>query len=131
MNATRKLEWIGRLVRPLRVISYTQAQLDLFLRNHHIPWRMVRRVTSDHDIFGLNTDQPILLLPLWYHAKGDVHNALHWWKNRGGKVLEISENIVIGRAPLCPNDTNGDGDCHICAHKSACQWLVPEKPINP
>lgn len=127
MNEQRKIDWMARLVRPLRVIAYTQAQLDLFVRNHHIPAHLVRRVTREQDLFGLSADQPILLLPMWYHAKGDVHRGLEYWKRIGGKVLEIQERVVLGKEPLCPNDTNGDGDCHLCAHKMSCQWLVPEK----
>lgn len=112
--------WLSRFIGPLRIVAHTQVQLDVFLRNHRIPKNKVRRVFSVHDVQGVRPETPLVLLPGWQECR-DSDEIFSVWHHRGGSVLRITEPRVLGQQPLCENDTNGDGDCHLCARKG-CFW---------
>lgn len=109
--------WVGLV----RIVAHTQVQFDVFLWNHRIPKNKVRRVMSVRDVESVRPDSPLVLLPGWQESRESAE-IFAAWRHRGGSVLNITEDCVLGQRSLCENDTNGDGDCHLCARKGGCFW---------
>lgn len=120
--------WAERLIRPLRVMAHTQAQLDFFRHSYGIPARVIRRVMRQMDLVGVATDQPLILLPGYDTDNPDAGRMVTEWRWRGGNFIELTDAVVEGKKPLCGNDTDGDGDCHLCAKRGGCPW--PNSPAK-
>lgn len=113
--------YCAKLASPLRVLAHTAVQLDVFRQKAGIHRDAVRQVRSLHDIVCVGTQDPLILLPAWFKTK-NADEIVRYWRDRGGRVVEVYEDQVLGVAPLCSNDTDGDGDCHLCAKLGGCRW---------
>lgn len=111
---------------PLLVCAHTEPQLRRFLISARLMRGEVRRVLDLRDIEGRASPHPLLLLPDWRLSPvGEIQGGdrlLAAWRSMGGNVLWITEDQVLGKTPLCSNDTNDDGDCHLCIRKGGCPW---------
>ena len=112
---------LAKLTWPLRIVAHTQVQFDLFLRAHRIRRDYVIRVMGERDVRCVRPDQPLILLEGWQEMR-DADEILAIWHNYGGTVLCVSDERALGLAPLCENDTDGDGNCDLCAKKGGCCW---------
>jgi hypothetical protein len=84
---------------------------------------------SVRDVHGVNPKTPLVLLPAWQECR-DSYEICAVWHHRGGTVLKVSEDRVLGKIPLCENDTDGDGDCHLCARHGGCTWPNSGKELG-
>lgn len=114
-----------RYVMRWLIAAHSQRQFDLFCKTQHIhPWRAMR-VMSEQDVLGWKPELPMLLLP-GYNTVISSLNAITLWKLYGGKLRPVPERYIgengPGEAMPCPNDSDGDGDCHLCVGKGGCQW---------
>lgn len=106
----------------LLIMAHTQVQLEVFLRKHpRIGRKNVRRVTSLRLLEAVSTILPLVLLPGWQECR-NADEIVAVWHHRGGAVVKVSESRALGEVPLCDNDTNGDGDCHLCSKRGGCDW---------
>lgn len=116
------------------IMAHTDVQVDVFLRQHKIPRHFVHRIREEHDLCGWKREVPIVLLPE-YQMHGDAAHTralLRHWDSQGGRIIEVKEEQVLGKQPICPNDTNGDGDCLYCAKSGVCKWPHhPQFPLKP
>lgn len=122
---------LQHLQRPLLVMCHTQAQLDIFRHKYEILRKSVIRVFDEQDIRGRSTEGTALVLLPGYQNTRNSHEIIFHWKRWNGLIVTLTDDQVLGRAPLCDNDTDGDGDCHLCVRKECCAWpmLQKNKPI--
>jgi hypothetical protein len=124
--------WLDNLTGRLLIVAHTEVQLNVFCRNHCIPKNKVCRITGMDNLRGINVDRPLILLPDWWLSNPqarDIREAIIMWDSRGGDCVNVSEETVLGKAPLCPEDTDGDGDCHLCAKRGGCTWPNLPGPV--
>jgi hypothetical protein len=120
--------WLDNLTGRLLIVARTQVQLDTFCRSHQIPKNRVCRIRTSNDLRGRNVDRLLILLPDSIRDR-ETRDLVTMWFYRGGNFIHVSEAIVLGEKPLCPNDIDGDGDCHLCAKLGGgCIW--PNYPIS-
>ncbi len=110
-----------KLTGPLLVMAHTQVQFDMFLKWHGIPRDRARRILGERDVRCLRPVNPLILLPGYMETR-ECDEILAIWHHYDGKVLRISEDCARAKIPLCENDTNGDGDCAMCAKTGGCKW---------
>jgi hypothetical protein len=120
--------WLDNLTGSLLIVSRTEVQLDAFCRNQHIPKDRVCRITSTDNLRGMNVDRPLVLLPDTIQDQ-KMKEAVAEWFYRDGTFVIIDEAMVLGRKPLCPEDTDGDGNCHLCAKHGGCTWPDLAGPV--
>lgn len=98
---SREAELAGLLAaepRPILVAAHTDIQYWKFLDTFGIDRGLARRCQVDHDWRGW-TEKTLFLLPEWELSfrRGDPDRALYFWKQRGNRVHEVTDEQVEGR----------------------------------
>lgn len=118
------------LPKVILIASHTGVQMDLFIRKHRLSPMICKRVRDPRDFRGWNNDTLLLLLPEWERSMKpwEARDLLMYWDHAGGQRISIKEEVVLGMKPLCENDKDGDGNCHLCVRKGGCQWPKAAEP---
>jgi hypothetical protein len=131
-----QIDWEARTKEfgPLRVIAHTAVQFDIFIHAHRIPRPFARHIRSFDEMRAVLPKQPLIRLPGWdssrdYKLLVELNQIVAYWAAYGGSFKDLTEEQSRGSAPLCLNDTDGDGDCHICAGRGGCPW--PNREVTP
>lgn len=106
------------------IAAHSQRQFDAFCKSQHIAsWRAIR-VQQEQDVRGWHNPTPMLLLP-GYNTNPGTLAAVKQWQSHGGRLRPVPERYVgengAAEEMSCPNDTDGDGDCHLCVG-GGCRW---------
>jgi hypothetical protein len=116
MNTTAE----DRAQRKVFIAAESHDVAHDFCRRHGLPLKNVVVIRREIDVQGRDRSRPLFLLPGFHHNQPTV-DAVHMWEQRlGGRVVRVSEACMRGDIPFCANDTDGDGDCHLCARSGGC-----------
>jgi len=93
---TSRPEWLDSMRRPIRIIAGYNGDFGDFRSAWRFSYQEVRRVRDAHDLDGVASVWPILVLPRDFHSDSGLMYAATVWQWRGGTLIHVPENCVHG-----------------------------------
>lgn len=80
------------------ITYHNENQFAVFLMNNELPKQLFKHIRGPHQLEGRH-NQTLFVLPGSYE-RFETQQAIIFWRQRGNKVSEISEDVVLGRKPF-------------------------------